>query len=181
MLFRNHPALERLSRIPLFGSCTRKQLVRIDRLATELTVGSGRVLQHERANASAFYVIETGHAAISVGGRPVGDLQAGDFFGEAGLLERSLSAATVTAASRTDVIVFTREEFFALLEVAGPTTRTIMRACAAHTWSAKHHRARLELQLPLPSAPQSAATAVCLEESAPSDVWLGTSPVGTAS
>jgi hypothetical protein len=128
MSYRYHcPAIERLSRIPLLGSCSRKQLVEILRLGTELTVDAGRVLQHEGATASAFYAIETGAAAVSVGGRPVGHLRDGDVFGAPGLLEGHSSETTVTAAVRTDVVVFTRKEFRALLDIV-PGTRLIQPA-----------------------------------------------------
>jgi signal-transduction protein with cAMP-binding, CBS, and nucleotidyltransferase domain len=118
MSSRHHrPALVRLRRIPLFRSLTRKQLVEVDRRSTELTVDAGRVLQHEGVPASAFFAIETGGATVTVGGRPVRQLSAGDVFGAVGLLERQPNVTTVTATARTDLVVFAGREFRALLDI----------------------------------------------------------------
>jgi CRP-like cAMP-binding protein len=125
MSFRNHrPALDRLRRIPLFQPLTRRQLIEVDRLSTELTAGAGRVLQHEGVRASAFFAIETGGVTVTIGGRPVGQLRAGDVFGAAGLLEGHCNVTTVTATVPTEVVVFSRREFRALLDIV-PGARAI--------------------------------------------------------
>jgi CRP-like cAMP-binding protein len=97
---------------------------------TRLILDAGYILQQEGTDASAFFVILAGAASVAIGDRTVGALRDGHFFGGIGLLDHGPNVATVTAATRIDVLVFSRIEFRALLEVAPSAAVTIMRAHA---------------------------------------------------
>jgi CRP-like cAMP-binding protein len=143
---RQQPSIERLVRIPLFAACTRRQLTRVDSLATTLILDPGYVLQEEGTDTSAFFVILDGAASVAVGDRCLGTLRDGHFFGAIGLLDRGANVVTVTAATRIRVLVFSRTEFRALLEVAPSAAITIMRAHAVQVRVAHGEvvRARVE-------------------------------------
>jgi CRP/FNR family transcriptional regulator, cyclic AMP receptor protein len=165
MLFNNHqPALDRLARIPLFAACTRRQLARVDRLSTELGIEPGYVMQREDDDASAFFVIVTGDASVSVDRRCTGHLRAGHFVGEVGLLDRGPNVTTVTAATPMDVVVFSRVEFRALLEVAPAAVITILRAHAAYVRAGRD----LSAGEPCASTPRSSESPEVLERTSSS-------------
>jgi CRP/FNR family cyclic AMP-dependent transcriptional regulator len=95
----------RLKSIPLFEGVSDEELSQIAPFAQEIRVEAGRQLVREGDFSYEFMAIEEGQAEVSRGGEHVADLGPGDFFGEMGLLEKTLRNATVTA--RTDMQLMT--------------------------------------------------------------------------
>ena len=87
----------RLKSIPLFEEVGDEELAQIAPFANEVSVEEGRELVREGDFSYEFMAIEEGEAEVTRGGEHVADLGPGDFFGEMGLLERTLRNATVTA------------------------------------------------------------------------------------
>jgi len=86
-----------LKSIPIFEEVGDEELAQIAPFATEESVDAGRELVREGDFSYEFMAIEEGEAEVTRGGEHVADLGPGDFFGEMGLLERTLRNATVTA------------------------------------------------------------------------------------
>lgn len=97
----------RLKSIPLFAEVGDEELSQIAPFANEVSVEEGRVLVREGDFSYELMAIEEGTAEVTRGGEPVADLGPGDFFGEMGLLERTLRNATVTAKSPMRLITLT--------------------------------------------------------------------------
>jgi CRP/FNR family transcriptional regulator, cyclic AMP receptor protein len=97
----------RLSSIPLFEEVGEEELAQIAPFATEVSVEEGRELVREGDFSYEFMAIEEGQAEVTRGGEHVADLGPGDFFGEMGLLERTLRNATVTAKTPMRLITLT--------------------------------------------------------------------------
>jgi CRP/FNR family cyclic AMP-dependent transcriptional regulator len=97
----------RLKSIPLFAEVGDEELSQIAPFANEVSVEEGRVLVREGDFSYELMAIEEGAAEVTRGGEPVADLGPGDFFGEMGLLERTLRNATVTAKSPMRLITLT--------------------------------------------------------------------------
>ena len=97
----------RLKSIPLFEEVGDEELAQISPFATEVTVEEGRELVREGDFSYEFMAIEEGQAEVTRGGEHVADLGPGDFFGEVGLLERTLRNATVTAKTPMKLITLT--------------------------------------------------------------------------
>jgi CRP/FNR family transcriptional regulator, cyclic AMP receptor protein len=97
----------RLSSIPLFEEVGEEELAQIAPFATEVSVEEGRELVREGDFSYEFMAIEDGEAEVTRGGEHVADLGPGDFFGEMGLLERTLRNATVTAKTPMRLITLT--------------------------------------------------------------------------
>jgi cAMP-dependent protein kinase regulator len=97
----------RLKSIPLFEEVGDEELAQIAPFATEVTVEEGRELVREGDFSYEFMAIEEGAAEVTRGGEHVADLGQGDFFGEVGLLERTLRNATVTAKTPMRLITLT--------------------------------------------------------------------------
>jgi CRP/FNR family transcriptional regulator, cyclic AMP receptor protein len=97
----------RLKSIPLFEEVGDEELRQIAPFAQEVTVEEGKVLVREGDFSYEFMAIEDGQAEVTRGGEHVADLAPGDFFGEMGLLEKTLRNATVTAKTSMRLITLT--------------------------------------------------------------------------
>ena len=97
----------RLKSIPLFAEVGDEELSQIAPFANEVSVEEGKVLLREGDFSYELMAIEEGSAEVTRGGEHVADLGPGDFFGEMGLLERTLRNATVSATSPMRLITLT--------------------------------------------------------------------------
>jgi CRP-like cAMP-binding protein len=97
----------RLRSIPLFAEVGEEELSQIAPFATEVSVEQGRELVREGDFSYEFMAIEKGEAEVTRAGEHVADLGPGDFFGEMGLLERTLRTATVTAKTPMELVTLT--------------------------------------------------------------------------
>jgi CRP/FNR family transcriptional regulator, cyclic AMP receptor protein len=97
----------RLRSIPLFEEVGEEELEQIAPFATEVSVEEGRELVREGDFSYEFMAIEDGEAEVTRAGEHVADLGPGDFFGEMGLLERTLRNATVTAKTPMRLVTLT--------------------------------------------------------------------------
>jgi CRP/FNR family transcriptional regulator, cyclic AMP receptor protein len=99
--------VSQLKSIPLFQEVGDEELAQVAPFATEVTVEEGRELVREGDFSYEFMAIQEGEAEVTRGGEHVADLGPGDFFGEMGLLERTLRNATVTAKTPVRLITLT--------------------------------------------------------------------------
>ena len=97
----------RLKSIPLFEEVGDEELAQIAPFAQEVTVEEGKVLVREGDFSYEFMAIEEGTAEVTRAGEHVADLGPGDFFGEMGLLEKTLRNATVTAKTPMRLVTLT--------------------------------------------------------------------------
>lgn len=97
----------RLKSIPLFEEVGDEELAQIAPFAQEISVEAGKVLVREGDFSYEFMAIEEGTAEVTRGGEHVADLGEGDFFGEMGLLEKTLRNATVTAKTPMRLVTLT--------------------------------------------------------------------------
>lgn len=96
-----------LKSIPLFQDVPDEELNQISGFAQEVTVDQGRELVREGDFSYEFMAIVEGEAEVTRGGDHVADLGPGDFFGEMGLLEKTLRNATVTAKTPMKLVTLT--------------------------------------------------------------------------
>jgi cAMP-dependent protein kinase regulator len=97
----------RLKSIALFEEVGDEELAEIAPFATEVSVEEGRELVREGDFSYEFMAIEEGEAEVTRAGEHVADIGPGDFFGEMGLLERTLRNATVTAKTPMRLVTLT--------------------------------------------------------------------------
>ena len=96
-----------LKSIPLFADVPDEELGQISTFAQEVTVDEGRELVREGDFSYEFMAIEEGEAEVTRDGQSIADLGPGDFFGEMGLLEKTLRNATVTAKTPMRLVTLT--------------------------------------------------------------------------
>jgi CRP/FNR family transcriptional regulator, cyclic AMP receptor protein len=97
----------RLKSIPLFQDVPDEELGQIAAFAQEVIVDQGRELVREGDFSYEFMTIEEGEAEVTRHGEHVADIGPGDFFGEVGLLEKTLRNATVTAKTPMRLVTLT--------------------------------------------------------------------------
>jgi CRP/FNR family cyclic AMP-dependent transcriptional regulator len=97
----------RLKQIPLFQGVPDDELGQIATFAQEVSVEQGRELVREGDFSYEFMAIEEGEAEVTRHGEHLADLGPGDFFGEIGLLEKTLRTATVTAKTSMMLVTLT--------------------------------------------------------------------------
>ena len=122
--------IARLSQVPMFSACSKKDLETLARLADELTIPEGKEIIREGETGREFYIVMDGRAAVKRGGREVGTLGAGDYFGELALLDGQKRDATVVATTPTEVLVIGVREFITLLEDVPQLTRKLLGGMA---------------------------------------------------
>jgi CRP/FNR family cyclic AMP-dependent transcriptional regulator len=97
----------RLRSLPLFADVSDEELSQIATFAQEISVEAGRELVREGDFSYEFMAIEEGEAEVTRHDEHVADLGPGDFFGEMGLLEKTLRNATVTAKTPMQLVTLT--------------------------------------------------------------------------
>ena len=107
-----------LASIPIFAKLSNPERVHISDSSQVKTYAKGEVIVQEGEPGEWFYILRSGGAAVTRGTDRDGEPQridykyAGDYFGEAALLEDAPRNATVTAdEARTEALVVGREIF----------------------------------------------------------------------
>lgn len=114
-MLRKNAKIALIGRVPLFASCSKRELAEIASLADELAVPAGRKLAAQGALGHEFVVIAEGAAEVRRNGRVVNRLGAGDFLGEIALVTGQTRTATVTTTEPSRVLVLTAQAFRTLL------------------------------------------------------------------
>ena len=93
-----------IERVPLFADMSPRDVEGIAALFKERRFSAGETITKEGAGAAAFFVIESGEATVSIGGRTRATLTNGDYFGEIALIDEGARSATITA--NTDLVCY---------------------------------------------------------------------------
>ena len=109
-------ALDQLADVPLFSSCSRKELRLLARAADRVQVPAGKVLVEEGRPGHEFFLILAGTATVRRGGTEVATLGPGEHFGELALLDRGPRSATVVADTELELLVLGQREFSAVVD-----------------------------------------------------------------
>ena len=104
-----------LRSVPMFQTCTDKELLQVARLAEQIDVPAGEVLVREGRLGHEFYVVAAGKAEVAHGDTVVAVLGPGDYFGELALLDPQPRTATVTMVEAGEVLEISQREFWSLL------------------------------------------------------------------
>jgi CRP-like cAMP-binding protein len=101
---------------PLFTGLTDTELARVAEVIEEKRVVQGAVLARQGEFAYDLVVVAEGTAEVLIGGEVVRTLQAGDTFGEIGVIDRERRTADVMATSRMRLLTMRVWHFNALAE-----------------------------------------------------------------
>ena len=122
---------EQLAQVPLTAGLPPNVRRRLADIGKKRTYEPGEAIVREGETGTALYIILSGRATVEQGGNVLGELKAGDFFGELALIEEHRRSATVTAADPTDCVLYVAWEFTSLLaehpEIAVPIMTELIR------------------------------------------------------
>ena len=105
-----------LSKVPLFATCSKRELSRLLSLARTETVEAGHTLFVEGAPSSNLYVIVSGTAAVKRNGRRIGRAGPGDVVGELGVILGGPRTATVLAETPIEWLVLDQASLRAAID-----------------------------------------------------------------
>ena len=88
-----------IERIPIFSGLDGRELRGVADSLKDRVFASGSLVIEEGTSGIGFFVIDSGTVKVSVAGREVRMLGAGDHFGEIALIADSPRTATITAES----------------------------------------------------------------------------------
>jgi len=123
----------------LFKGCSAEDFELLTGLLQERQVKPNTTVFSEKMPAEALYIIKSGKIKISVmegEGDEVGllELGPGEFFGEIALIQESSRAVNARAETAAEVVMFSRKDFLALIDldprVAAKITLAIARLLA---------------------------------------------------
>ncbi|HYM52074.1 MAG TPA: cyclic nucleotide-binding domain-containing protein [Candidatus Dormibacteraeota bacterium] len=135
-------AEQTVASVPLFSSLDRRTIERLDKQGKRRVYAAGDPIIRQDAPASALYVILRGKVRVHEGGEDgetIGQLYAGDFFGELALIEDHPRTASVTAIEETECVLFVAWEFTALLKEYPEMATPIMNALIERLHRREHH------------------------------------------
>ena len=122
-----------LAGVPLLSGLDRKHLERLTKDFSARTFPAGSVVVREGDDHGiGFFVVAEGHGVVTVGGKKVGEIGPGSYFGEVALLTDRMRTATVTATTDLHCLVMTLWDF-----------RAFVRGDAEVAWKLLEHLSTL--------------------------------------
>ena len=132
---RKDEKIERLARLPLFESCTRRELGDIASIMVETERPAGTYLTREGQAGGLMFVIVEGEAEVVTGAAPTGGrtrvirrLQPGDPFGELSLIDGHTRSASVRASTDVRLLEIAADDFYKLVDRSPKFVRNLLRA-----------------------------------------------------
>ena len=89
---------QQLASVPLLAGLEPKVRHRLAEIGKRRTYSADEAIVREGTTGTALYILLTGRARVEQDGKQLGELSAGDFFGELALIEEHPRSATVTAS-----------------------------------------------------------------------------------
>lgn len=132
---------QQLASVPLLAGLDDRSRRRLAEIGKRRTYAADESIVKEGSTGTALYIVLSGNARVERGGEKLGELKAGDFFGELALIEEHPRSATVIATAPTDCLLFPAWEFSALLEEHPVIALPIMRALIGRLHRREHHGA----------------------------------------
>lgn len=122
---------EQLASVPLFAGLEPNVRRRLANVGKRRSYEAGEAIVREGETGTALYVILSGRAHAEQDGATLGEMRAGDFFGELALIEEHRRSATVVADDATECVLYPAWEFTSLLaehpEIAVPIMTELIR------------------------------------------------------
>jgi len=131
--------LEELQQIPLFAGLSTEDLAKVQSLFKERRFAPGETVTKEGSGGAAFFLIESGEAAVTVRGQPRPVMKAGDFFGEIALIDGGERAATVTAVDELVCYGLTYWDFQPLVKQNATIGWALLQALAKRVRADQEH------------------------------------------
>ena len=130
MPLSNKEKIELLRRIPLFAECSKAELTEVALSADEREAPEGDRLTEEGRPGREFFILVEGAVDVSRGGKKLGELGPGGWFGEMAILRYKPRTATVTATSPIRLLVISDRDFRQVVETTPRIALKVLRSVA---------------------------------------------------
>jgi pyruvate,water dikinase len=130
-------AIEVIEQVPLFANMSPRDVEGIAALFKQRRFAPGETITKEGAGGAAFFVIESGEAVVTAGGRERARLTKGDYFGEVALIDEGARSATITAATELVCHGLTYWEFRPLVQQNATIAWNLLQTLAKRLRSAQ--------------------------------------------
>jgi len=120
--------VERLRSVPLFSTCSEKQLEFIATRVEDLEFPEGKVLTEQGRSGGEFFIVLSGEAEVKKDGAVIARIGPGDFFGEIALLDNGPRTATVIARTALRCFVLSPRQFQDVLHQNADIAVTLLHA-----------------------------------------------------
>lgn len=117
-----------LSRLPLFETCTKRELASIASKTVDAERPAGSILTREGRDGGLMFVIVDGEAEVERDGRVINRLGPGDVIGELSLIDGKPRSANVRAVTDTRVLELAGDDFRSLADGSPKFVRNLLRA-----------------------------------------------------
>jgi len=122
--------LKHLAEVPLFSTCSKRDLQKIAKAVDELEIGEEREIVTQGATGHEAFIIVEGTVAVKRNGRRVATLGPGDCFGELALLDGGPRTASVITESPVTLLVLGQREFASVIDEVPGLAHKILVALA---------------------------------------------------
>jgi pyruvate,water dikinase len=128
---------EVIEQVPLFTGLSEREVTQIASMFKERTFSAGETIIKEGVGAAAFFVIESGEAAVSIRGKQIRTMGRGDYFGEIALIDQGTRSASVTASTELVCHGLTFWEFRPLVQANATIAWNLLQTLAKRLRSAQ--------------------------------------------
>lgn len=122
--------LEHLAKVPLFSSCSKRDLQKIAKAGDEVVMPTGSVIVDQGQTGREAFVILDGTALVKRNNKKVATLGAGAVVGELSLLDHGPRTATVIAETDVSLLVIGQRQFLGVIDEVPALSHKLMATLA---------------------------------------------------
>lgn len=122
--------LQYLAQVPLFSSCSTRDLGKIAKAADRINMVAGTTIITQGTAGKQAFVLLSGSATVKRNGKKIATVQAGAIVGELSLLDRGSRTATVVCDTDCELLVVDARHLFAVIEEVPAMAHKLLAALA---------------------------------------------------
>ena len=122
--------LKHLADVPLFASCSQKELRLIARAGTEVRMTAGTMIIDQGQTGREAFVVVNGTVTVKRNGRRIATLGPGAVVGELSLLDHGPRTATVICDTDCDLLVIDQRHFSGVISEVPSIARRLLENLA---------------------------------------------------
>jgi len=122
--------LQYLAQVPLFSSCSSRDLGKIAKAADRINMVAGTTIITQGTAGKQAFVLLSGSATVKRNGKKIATVQAGAIVGELSLLDRGSRTATVVCDTDCELLVIDARHLFAVIDEVPAMAHKLLAALA---------------------------------------------------
>jgi CRP/FNR family transcriptional regulator, cyclic AMP receptor protein len=108
--------LEHLRNVPLFQSCSQRDLEKIAKAGDEVTMPAGSLIVDQGQTGREAFIVMSGTVTVKRNGKKVASLGPGTVVGELSLLDHGPRTATVICETECTLLLLSQRHFMAVVD-----------------------------------------------------------------